>query len=82
MIELNEVARHTNELIRRAQEHEERIDFSKKLDRIIELLERLVAVEQRLQSDVCPMCFGDKYSLHNDGLMHPCPACEGTGKRI
>jgi len=29
----------------------------------------------------CPVCFGDKYSLFNDGLMHPCPACKGTGRR-
>lgn len=32
-------------------------------------------------ADDCPVCFGDKYVLHNDGLMHSCPACKGTGKR-
>jgi hypothetical protein len=31
--------------------------------------------------DVCPVCFGDQYMLYNDGLMHPCPSCKGTGKR-
>ena len=41
----------------------------------------LEATQQPLAPDACPVCFGDKYLLHNDGLMHPCPACNGTGKR-
>ena len=28
----------------------------------------------------CTLCFGYKYLLYDDGLMHPCPACNGTGK--
>ena len=31
--------------------------------------------------DDCPVCFGDKYLLWSDGLMHPCPSCKGAGKR-
>lgn len=31
--------------------------------------------------DACPVCFGDQYLIWNDGLLHPCPACNGTGKR-
>lgn len=34
-----------------------------------------------LAPDVCPVCCGDQYMLFNDGLMHPCPSCEATGKR-
>lgn len=29
----------------------------------------------------CPLCFGDMYVLYSDGAMHPCPACNGSGKR-
>lgn len=33
------------------------------------------------QADTCPACFGDCERLHNDGLMHKCEVCGGTGKR-
>lgn len=52
-------------------------DFTRANELYLELSERLT---QRAV-DVCPVCFGDKYLLHVDGLMHPCPACKGTGKR-
>jgi len=28
----------------------------------------------------CPVCFGDRERLNNDGLMHKCEFCDGTGK--
>jgi hypothetical protein len=39
------------------------------------------AVEQRMQSDVCPVCGGD--GIQNSGVrgQRPCIACDGTGKR-
>lgn len=39
------------------------------------------AAQQSVHVDVCPACFGDCERLHNDGLMHKCQVCNGTGKR-
>lgn len=41
----------------------------------------LAAAQKRVQSDVCPACFGNCERLYNDGLMHKCQVCNGTGTR-
>jgi hypothetical protein len=54
-----------------------RIENAILCDRIKELESR----PTRRVLDVCPACFGDCERLHNDGLMHKCEVCGGTGKR-
>jgi hypothetical protein len=56
-------------------------DFQEMDALIKEIMALDEAAQQRVQADKCPVCFGDQYLLHNDGLMHPCPACGGTGIR-
>jgi hypothetical protein len=48
---------------------------------IIALARKAIADEAAGQADMCPACFGDCERLHNDGLMHKCRVCNGTGKR-
>lgn len=62
MIEMNEGARQANETIRRQAERDERVALGKKLDRIIELLERIAGSLTKRGADlfrvgvICPMC--------------------------
>ena len=56
-------------------------DFARDQDFLKKRCPKCQAAEQKRAVDVCPVCFGDQYLVYNDGLMHPCPACKGTGKR-
>ncbi len=51
------------------------IEYDAWLDSAAELLRAPAEPEQ-----TCPVCFGDRERLNNDGLMHKCEFCDGTGK--
>jgi hypothetical protein len=78
---MDEGARLANEQMDRDRQLDRLGDIAKKLDRIIDLLDShgLTLRAPDRDEQKCPLCFGDRWLLHNDGLMHPCPECNKTG---
>lgn len=50
------------------------------VDAWVDRFHAIEAAEQRMQSDICPVCGGD--GIQDSGVRgkRPCVACDGTGK--